>query len=506
MGTTPKYAIRFPALADPADVPTDMQELALDVEGAGPMGWWASPNFTVPGLVWSRPAANGSGFLYHPATAGGYAFYATLQSDTALRFTLDVNGAMNWGAGGATAVDTNLYRSAAASLKTDGALVVGNYVYAATEIIARYGSPTQTQIGYVGGCSGIVFGSAGDTNLYRSAAGVLGTDGWLKIGANTANEGIRFYDPASNGYGAIYRNNADGSLNFQSGNHVMLRHANAGKVYFIDQTNAPAAYDTTLYRLAANTLGSDGDIEVRTASAYRVRLGYIAGPAAGGLQFGTTYDTNLYRSTAGILRTDGAFYAGGDVIAQYGAAEVVYIGKRGPAAQAGIVFGSDASMYRYGANSIRTNSSFIADGYIQTQAQFFYSGHGSGGISVIDVQMYRGGANTWFNFFNGAWGTFSAAAFSVQSDRKTKSDVEQAEPLHERLLGAGVYRYRRDDTEEKHLGLMADELPEDVVANGTDPSGTGEMQFVDVYKLCAALVQTVQHLNERLTTLEGSAA
>jgi hypothetical protein len=34
MGTTPVYKFRYPAATDPADVPTDMQELALDVEAA----------------------------------------------------------------------------------------------------------------------------------------------------------------------------------------------------------------------------------------------------------------------------------------------------------------------------------------------------------------------------------------------------------------------------------------------------------------------------------------
>ena len=34
MGATPKYGLRFPELDDPADVPTDMGELAADVEAA----------------------------------------------------------------------------------------------------------------------------------------------------------------------------------------------------------------------------------------------------------------------------------------------------------------------------------------------------------------------------------------------------------------------------------------------------------------------------------------
>jgi hypothetical protein len=67
------------------------------------------------------------------------------------------------------------------------------------------------------------------------------------------------------------------------------------------------AADTNLYRQAAGVLQSDTDIEVRGGSAFRVRLGYVATPNAGGLMFGTTYDVNLYRSAADTLKTDDSF-------------------------------------------------------------------------------------------------------------------------------------------------------------------------------------------------------
>lgn len=50
---------------------------------------------------------------------------ATVASDTVSRFNLEVTGKMEWGAGGSSARDTNLYRSAADTLKTDDSLIVG---------------------------------------------------------------------------------------------------------------------------------------------------------------------------------------------------------------------------------------------------------------------------------------------------------------------------------------------------------------------------------------------
>ena len=58
--------------------------------------------------------------------------YFSAPSDTALeigpvgetqpRFTLDAGGKISWGAGGSSAIDTNLYRDSANVLKTDDTL------------------------------------------------------------------------------------------------------------------------------------------------------------------------------------------------------------------------------------------------------------------------------------------------------------------------------------------------------------------------------------------------
>lgn len=58
------------------------------------------------------------------ALAGTDLLSGRVTGDTQSRYIVDTDGTTNWGAGGASAVDTNLYRSAANTLKTDDALVV----------------------------------------------------------------------------------------------------------------------------------------------------------------------------------------------------------------------------------------------------------------------------------------------------------------------------------------------------------------------------------------------
>jgi len=255
------------------------------------------------------------------------------------------------------------------------------------------------------------------------------------------------------------------------------------------------AGDTNLYRSAANRLKTDGGIDAggsgQAGALFRATAiaatnshpfaAFVSGEAnermrlsmdnAGnpGLWFGpggaSGSDTNLYRSAASALKTDGLFNAGGGIISYAGAAQQIsltYTGTNVPS----IFFGN-----------------------------------------VNDTALYRSSANVIDNSV-GPWGTFRAAAFSVQSDRKTKQEIQSAQDgLHEKLLKAGIYTYRRDDSEDRHLGLMADELPDEVVTVGNAGAFAEEgetMAFIDIYKLAAALVATVQHLNERLTALEAT--
>lgn len=64
---------------------------------------------------------------YRTSTAD-LAFGAALTGDTYSRGAIYADGKIEWGAGGATARDTNLYRSAANVLKTDDNLITGGYL------------------------------------------------------------------------------------------------------------------------------------------------------------------------------------------------------------------------------------------------------------------------------------------------------------------------------------------------------------------------------------------
>jgi|GEM_PF-4429013 len=128
--------------------------------------------------IYSR---GGTGFSYNPTTATANVLTSQVQGAPNPLFITDVNGKLQWGAGGASAIDTNLYRGSAGKLVTDGGILIGG------------GITNAIQIGAVGGGNFILDNTgkllfsalnAGtfDTNLYRSAAGTLATDGVFNAG------------------------------------------------------------------------------------------------------------------------------------------------------------------------------------------------------------------------------------------------------------------------------------------------------------------------------------
>lgn len=237
-----------------------------------------------------------------------------LSGDANEAFQVRGDGKMLWGPGGAPGVDTSLYRVGAATLKTDGILEVGLDLILRSDSAARklfFGSLADTNLyrvaagrlrtdtdfeafGAIKGAqsgSGLAFlvgddagiwdvsqadtlnirgvqtpangritlGSAGDTNLYRSAADVLKTDDALVVGP----------------YGLT-----------------------------------PAA--TSIH--SADEVRAQGVIRARFGQTGAVNLGNVGPGALGGLIIDA--DTNLYRNGVGILKTDGRFdVAAGIVLA-----------------------------------------------------------------------------------------------------------------------------------------------------------------------------------------------
>jgi hypothetical protein len=210
MPATPVHALRYPAATDPADVPSDMQKLASDVDVA-----------LLPADVVCAAATR----VIRSLLASG---------DANAAWQVNGDGKMVWGPGGANAGDVNLYRKAVGVLGSDqsirngrdvmanavgsgwGAMTVavghdgGNYAASITlgnypsdwvrldktggrltspqQIVANNGdSQLQTLVGYStqGAYPGIIFGTAGDCDVFRSGSQLLQTSANFKAGGGT---------------------------------------------------------------------------------------------------------------------------------------------------------------------------------------------------------------------------------------------------------------------------------------------------------------------------------
>ncbi len=255
--------------------------------------------------------------------------------------------------------DTNLYRSAADILKTDDSLIANSGLFANNSGGVAVAGITSTGI--------LEFGSGTatrDTNLYRSAADTLKTDDALQI-VPTSNTSLFLSVSGTtstatvNARGMsvtpIFTGSADGpgglsaQPEFKPSANISTAYGfinlarstppsgvTIGTVYAgfnrIDTgsdsgavTNATAMYvaapvlgtivPANIYGIdvAGQTLGSASNIGVRIAGAstYSLQLSSTAGTAASGITFGT--DTNLYRSAANTLKTDDTLLVAGNL-------------------------------------------------------------------------------------------------------------------------------------------------------------------------------------------------
>jgi len=270
--STAKWAFPYPVPADPADVPTDMGALAARIEAVGPYNWaTAAGALAVPLEITARPGANS----------------VTI-------------GAIGPGYGLLIAGDTNLYRSAAGRLRTDGLLDVqkdlsidlgnaGNRLYIGTDVslyrsaantlvtngdfYARYGIVDQVRLGGVPGYAAIIFSNANDVTFYRHTAGglYLQASAGLTLSANL----IMASDPAKIFFGSsadtnLYRNGV-GIL--KTDGHLLV-----GSAIDIGVAGMTIAGDTNLYRLGGGQLATDSQFHLRSAIAV-----IKVGPEGGGL-------------------------------------------------------------------------------------------------------------------------------------------------------------------------------------------------------------------------------
>lgn len=193
-----------------------------------------------------------------------------------------------------SAGSVNLYRSAADVLKTD------DYFHAGQGIKSRAGTQYEVFLDSIGADPGIIFGNAGDTNLYRSAADVLQTDDTFNaVGNIRSNFGLAGQVNINPGPGGT------GGLSFG------------------------LAGDTNLYRGAPQVLASDHHIRIaqnlraREGGPARITLGDVGPGGASGIFFGSADDLSLYRSADATLH-----FGGSDPRASF---PVLTVGGTGPA-------------------------------------------------------------------------------------------------------------------------------------------------------------------------------
>lgn len=204
---------------------------AFRILGDGDLEWGAGGS-TAPDTNLYRNAANNLKTddtldIDRPLTTD-YALRVRAAAEANARFRISAGGVLDFGAGGGSEADTNLYRGAANLLLTDDDFGV------ALDMTARRGGSAQVNIGARGPASeaGITFGSALDTNLYRSAANVLKTDDAFQSAGLRANSG---HIEASTGN--IYLYAANPSVYFGSASDIRLYRSAAASLSFHDGTN-----------------------------------------------------------------------------------------------------------------------------------------------------------------------------------------------------------------------------------------------------------------------------
>ncbi len=93
-------------------------------------------SYGLTGYIHGVAVTGSTGFpmLYYGNDATAPAFRFNKQAEANDRFQIRGDGRLDWGVGGATALDTNLYRSTTNTLKTDDALIVTGILTASSTV------------------------------------------------------------------------------------------------------------------------------------------------------------------------------------------------------------------------------------------------------------------------------------------------------------------------------------------------------------------------------------
>jgi len=346
-----------------------------------------------------------------PAASAAFSHYAP-GSDAQPRIKISGDGKVTWGPGGATVPDTSLYRWGAHILATDDDFLVNDKAFTAlvNSIHAILTSAKVGESFYrftMGADGGLFWGSgaaAQDTNLYRASADYLQTDDNFTVAGQLA-VGNTVVLPGS---AEVYKSNAtffigvSGGLQWGPGD--WSRDVNLyrwGADYLKTDNNfvtAKSVYADAAAYIKSAVIAYSGD------SFWETRLGYVSGAPGPGIWFSSAYDTGLYRYTAGYLATDGQFYMRGGTNAYMawarpGEQARFFIGPDGNLNWGSGAGAQDTNMYRAGSGALKTDTAFYVGGQV-------YANHGAatqialandGKLyfgSAIDTNLYRSAADT----------------------------------------------------------------------------------------------------------------
>ena len=209
---------------------------------------WGSGAATQDAIIFRSAAhtltTSDTGLQINRAVVGSFALSSYVTGDTVNRFQMTPDGKMNWGPGGAGALDTTLSRTSAAHLSLSNAL------YASAEIVSAMGgdgaSPAFSAIGSATGAA-------------------LNSGGVLQVSRATGNPAFTITNPSAT-TDWRFQISSDGSIAWAAPN---------------------TANDVSIGRSAVNTLLAQGNIFTTggllvEATLNTVGLGYATGVGSGG--------------------------------------------------------------------------------------------------------------------------------------------------------------------------------------------------------------------------------
>jgi len=351
----------------------------------------------------------GNSLAFYPATFGIMSISTPgtnpllrnflVSGDANATFALLGDGTMRWGAGGASAYDVNLYRSAADLLRTDDSLQVGGYGigigapstdYYRLYLSGNFGDTSSTPIAIY---NSMAFRPVNDvTKTFYGAYLAANADASLAVGDLTGSvRGAINYGRYTNA-GPTPR-----TLGSLMGNYALVDStaSSAGGVI----TNAYSVYTGggpfncnvgTYYavRVNAPTFAGAGQI---TGSAYGL---YI--PSFVGSSVGTPYAIYV---AGGYTRFEGTMGLG---VTPSGTGRLQFLAGTTPAD--GIAFGTDTNLYRSAADTLKTDDSLQVAGTLTATGRFRPPTLAAAPSSPTQGEMYFDTVSNKLLYWNGtAW-------------------------------------------------------------------------------------------------------